>query len=161
MKYIKTGQKRSDVKRQWLVMVDDEDYEFLQQFKWQVDRYKSVKTHANPRLKDILIHRVIMKPEKGVEIDHIDGNRLNNQKSNLRFATSSQNKINRGPRKDNKSGFKGVSWHRQRNLWTARVMIDGKYKHLGLFKTPEEAAEAYNAEATTYYGEYAWQNKIN
>lgn len=161
MKYIKTGQTRSDVKRQWLVMVDDEDYEFLEQFKWQVDREKSVKTHANPRLKDILMHRVIMKPKKGVEIDHIDGNRLNNQKSNLRFATSSQNKINRGPRKDNKSGFKGVSWHKQRNLWTARIMTGGKYKHLGLFKTLEEAAEAYNAEATTYYGEYAWQNKIN
>ena len=68
------------------------------------------------------MHRMIMKPPRNREIDHIDGNRLNNQRNNLRLATSSQNKANRCPRKDNRSGYKGVSWHAQRQCWTARIM---------------------------------------
>lgn len=160
MKYLTTAHKRSDFKRQWLVMVDDEDYNYLNQFNWQVDKNSCVSTHTNSLLDSRLIHRVIMKPPVGVEIDHIDGNRLNNQKSNLRFATSSQNKINRGARKDNCSGYKGVSWHKQRNRWTARIMVNGKYKHLGLFTDILEAAKAYNHNAFKHYGEYAWLNKI-
>lgn len=159
MKFITTGKTRSDVKRQWLVMVDDEDFDYLNQFYWQVDRYKTVQTHKNDT-GERLIHRLIMKPPKGVEIDHIDGNRLNNQKSNLRFATSSQNKINRGARKDNKSGYKGVSWHKQNKNWTARLMINGKYQHLGSFKDISEAVQVYNQSALKHYGEYAWLNKM-
>jgi hypothetical protein len=101
-----------------------------------------------------------MNPHNGVEIDHIDGNRLNNRKSNLRFATSSQNKINRGPRKDNTSGFKGVSLNKKLNKYGVRLMIDGKYKHLGLFNNKIEAAKVYNENALKYYGEFAWLNVI-
>lgn len=160
MKYIETGQIRSDVKRKIKIMVDDEDFDFLSRFNWQADPYNSVSTHGDINTPRTLIHRLIMKPPKGVEIDHIDGNRLNNQKSNLRFATSAQNKINRGPRKDNKSGYKGVSWHKQRNCWTARIMVDGFYKHLGLFKDIKEAAQAYDYNAIKYHGEYAWLNNL-
>ena len=162
MKYIETGQTRSDVKRKWLVMVDDEDFDFLNQIHWQVDAFKCVGCHTKKdgKKSNILMHRMIMKPPKGVEIDHIDGNRLNNQKSNLRFATSSQNKINRGARKDNKSGYKGVSWHKQRNCWAVRLMINGKYQHLGLFQDKHKAAQVYNDNASKYYGSYAWLNKI-
>lgn len=101
-----------------------------------------------------------MKPSKNQEIDHIDGNRLNNQKSNLRYATSSQNKANRGPRKDNKSGYKGVSWHKQRKKWTARIKNGSKYEHLGLFQNKIDAAKTYNIKAIEYYGSYAWLNII-
>ena len=160
MKYIKTGTSRSDAKRQWLVMVDDEDYERLNQYSWQVDKYKTVKRHPKEKEKHSLIHRFILNPKDNEEIDHIDGNRLNNQKSNLRLATSSQNKINRGPRGDNKSGFKGVSWHRQRERWAVRLMINGKYQHLGLFTDIREAAKIYNEHALNHYGEYAWLNKV-
>ena len=139
-------------------MVDDEDYEILSHFHWQVDRFKTVGCHNGGG--SILMHRMIMLAPQGVEIDHIDGNRLNNQKSNLRFATSSQNKINRGPRKDNKSGYKGVSWHKQRNCWAVRLMINGKYQHLGLFQDKHKAAQVYNDNALKYYGSYAWLNKI-
>jgi hypothetical protein len=160
MKYIKTAQTRSDFKRQWLVMVDDEDYEFLSKFNWQVDKYNTVQTHKTDKINNTLIHRLIMNPPNGVEIDHIDGNRLNNRKSNLRFATSSQNKINRGPRKDNTSGFKGVSLNKKLNKYGVRLMIDGKYKHLGLFNNKIEAAKVYNENALKYYGEFAWLNVI-
>jgi HNH endonuclease/AP2 domain len=158
MRYILTGQKRSDAKRQLRILVDDEDYEFLNQFAWQVDKENSVAMHFNG--KTMLLHRFIINPPKGLEIDHIDGNRLNNQKSNLRLATSSQNKINRGPRKDNKSGYKGVSWHKQQEKWTARIMTSGKYLSLGLFKDIRLAAQAYNEAAVRYYGAYAWLNTI-
>lgn len=160
MKYIKTGQTRSDAKRRVLVMVDDEDYAYLNQFNWQVGKDNTVKTHKNKLLEERLIHRVIMKPSKNQEIDHIDGNRLNNQKSNLRYATSSQNKANRGPRKDNKSGYKGVSWHKQRKKWTARIKNGSKYEHLGLFQNKIDAAKTYNIKAIEYYGSYAWLNII-
>lgn len=159
MKHIKTGQTRSDAKRQLLVMVDDEYYENLSQFNWQVDRYNSVSSHTTDKGR-ILIHRYIMDCPIYLEVDHIDGNRLNNQKSNLRLANSSQNKMNRGARSDNLSGFKGVSLHKKTNKWTSRIMIDGKYKHLGLFKTKEEAATVYNTYAKESFGEFAWLNKV-
>lgn len=140
-------------------MVDDEDYEWLRLYEWQVSKDKCVKTHA-PGMKGKLIHRLILNAPEHLEVDHIDGNRLNNQRSNLRLATSSQNKMNRGPRKDNTSGYKGVSWHSQRLKWTARVKAGQKYIHLGLFDSKEAAALAYNATARQLHGEYAWLNNI-
>jgi hypothetical protein len=162
MKYITTGVSRSDTKRRLKVMVDGEDFDFLNQFYWQVDKYNSVQTHGGHGIGRILLHRLLMNPDKEVEVDHIDGNRLNNQKSNLRFATSSQNKVNRGARKDNKSGYKGVSWHSQRKCWTARIQNPEtkKYQHLGLFKTKEEAAQVYNTFASQFFGTFAWLNRV-
>ena len=161
MKHIKTGKYRSDAKRKWLVMVDDDDYEYLNQFNWHTDKEGSVNSwRGSKNNKSVLLPRLIMKAPANLEVDHIDGNRLNNQKSNLRLATSSQNKMNRGPRKDNKSGYKGVSWHKQRNQWTARIMANGKYQHLGLFGNILDAVKTYNEAAIKYFGEFAWINKI-
>jgi hypothetical protein len=157
MKYIQTGRKRSDAKRKVDVMVSDEDFEHLSQFHLQADEHGSVSGIFKSK-KRMLLPRYIMNAPDDMEVDHIDGNRLNNQRSNLRLATSSQNKINRGPRSDNKSGYKGVSWHKQRNKWTARIMVNGFYKHLGLFDEIENAVEAYNQAATKYYGSFAWLN---
>lgn len=159
MKHIKTGQTRSDAKRKWLVMVDDDDYEVLSKFNWQVDKYGTVYSHKTDKGR-ILIHRYITNCPKDLEVDHIDGNRLNNQKSNLRLVSSSQNKMNRGARKDCKSGYKGVSWNTKNNNWNARIKTPTTYKHLGVFTTKEEAAEAYNKAAKFYFGEYAWLNKL-
>lgn len=160
MKYIQTGRKRSDAKRKWQVMVDDEDFDWLNQYYWHVDKEKTVASHMGITGKRFLIHRLIMNAPDDMEVDHIDGNRLNNQKSNLRLATSSQNKINRGPRKDNKSGYKGVSWHKQQNKWTARIKANGKYQYLGLYKNIEKAVEAYNQAALKFQGSYAWLNTL-
>ena len=163
MKYIQTGRTRSDAKRKVNVLVDDSDYAYLSQFNWQVDKFDTVQRHtkfSNGVKGHILIHRDILKPNKNQEVDHIDGNRLNNQRSNLRFATSSQNKINRGARKDNQSGYKGVSWHKQRDKWTARIMANGKYQHLGLFENILDAVTAYNEAALKYQGSFAWTNSV-
>jgi hypothetical protein len=158
MKQIITGQTRSDAKRKLTVLVDDKDYEFLNQFHWQADKNNAVKGRVFG--KQILMHRFIMQVADNVEVDHVDRNPLNNQRSNLRVATSSQNKCNRGPRKDNTSGFKGVSWHSQRNKWTARIKVPhGKYLHLGLYTRKVDAVRAYDKASQQHHGDFAFTNR--
>lgn len=90
-------------------------------------------------------------------LDHKDLNKANNAISNLRLATSSQNGGNCRARKTNTSGFKGVVTHGKR--FKSAVMVDRKRIHLGVFNTPEEAAEAYDAAAVKYFGEFALTNR--
>jgi hypothetical protein len=89
------------------------------------------------------------------KIDHIDGCGNNNRIANLRPANCSQNQANRRLNKNNKSGFKGVSWDKQFSRWRATIRSSGKSKHLGLFHSPEEAHAVYMAEARRLHGEYA------
>jgi hypothetical protein len=90
------------------------------------------------------------------EIDHKDGNRLNNRWSNLREASHSQNQWNTGRRRN--SEFKGVSWHKRSRKWIARIMIHGRHIHLGCFHSQEIAHEAYKAKALELFGEFARTN---
>ena len=158
MQYIQTGRKRNDAKRCVQIIVDDADHEWLSRFHWQASEQLCVATRAKGERKGILIHRMILNAPAHLEVDHINGNRLDNRRENLRLVTSSQNKMNRGPRKDCKSGIKGVSWHKQNSKWVARIKIDGKYKHLGQFETKEEAGVVYNKYAILSFKEYAWLN---
>jgi hypothetical protein len=91
----------------------------------------------------------------GLVIDHIDGNRANNRIENLRLCTFQQNHFNRGKQSNNKSGFKGVSWHKQKQKWVAQIKIDGRNKFLGFFTDPVKAYEKYCEVALERYGEYA------
>ena len=95
-------------------------------------------------------------------IDHKDLNGMNNKIENLRVATHRQNMMNVMPRKNNKSGYKGVSLFRSRSKWNARIVAVEKgikkYKKLGYFETAEEAASAYNIEARKQFGQYAYFN---
>lgn len=86
--------------------------------------------------------------------DHINGNKLDNRRENLRPATKAQNAYNQSKNKSNNSGFKGVHWEELRGKWRARIKIEGRNKHLGYFDTKEEAAAAYKAVATLLHGEY-------
>jgi hypothetical protein len=89
------------------------------------------------------------------EIDHADLDGLNNRIGNLREATRAENGCNRGINSNNKSGYKGVSWSKQRGKWQARIMLDYRTKFLGLFDTAESAHAAYVAAATELHGEFA------
>lgn len=91
----------------------------------------------------------------GLVIDHIDGNRSNNMVENLRICTFQQNHFNRGKQSNNKSGFKGVSWHKQKQKWVAQIKLDGRNKFLGFFTDPVKAYEKYCEIAIERYGEYA------
>ena len=95
------------------------------------------------------------------EIDHIDGDKLNNRISNLRLANRHQNNTNVLKRKDNTSGFKGVTWRPKRNKWAARISINGKRKNLGHYETKEEAAEAYIKYSLAHHGEFSPFNNRN
>lgn len=88
-------------------------------------------------------------------IDHIDGIRNNNRIENLRVCTFQQNHFNRGKQSNNKSGFKGVSWHKQKQKWVAQIKIDGRNKFLGFYTDPVKAYEKYCEVARERYGEFA------
>lgn len=107
-------------------------------------------------------HRVIWAIVHGrepkVHIDHINGDKADNRIVNLREADASENKYNIGIRTDNKSGYKGVHWFRERGRWIAGIRCQGKSQHLGYFDTPEEAARAYDAAARELHGAFAWLN---
>lgn len=92
-----------------------------------------------------------------MSVDHIDRNKLNNQRENLRFCTQQQNILNRGMQKNNTSGFRGVKMNR--NFIVAQIRVGGKTIHIGTFKTKKDAAIAYDKVAIQYHGEYAMTNK--
>lgn len=91
-------------------------------------------------------------------VDHRDGNGLNNQRSNLRPATPSQNQANSRRRRDNTSGYRGVSLNKRVGRWVAQITVKGKSRGLGYFATPEEAAARYDVAAIEAWGEFARPN---
>lgn len=93
-----------------------------------------------------------------MHVDHIDLNGLNNQKHNLRLCTNHQNSFNKRIPSENKSGFKGVSFHKRAGKWRARVKFNRKENHIGLFKSKIEAARAYDKLAVKLFGEFARTN---
>jgi hypothetical protein len=104
--------------------------------------------------KGILLHRLIMGNPDGLQIDHIDHNGLNCQKSNLRKATSSQNNHNARKRIDNTSGVKGVYFHKPSKKWRAAIYVGGKPQYLGLFANLEDAKMAYAKASKIIHGKY-------
>ena len=106
----------------------------------------------------LFVHRLIMDAPKGMHVDHINGNPLDNRKSNLRICTHAENQRNRGANKNNTSGYKGVHWSKTTKKWRAEIRHDNKSIHMGYFKTPEEAARAYDKKAKELHGEYAYLN---
>ncbi len=143
--------------------VDDANYEALLQFKWFAAKghntfyaeRKSVRD-ANGKNATILMHRAILGDAcNGLQVDHIDGNGLNNQRSNLRACTSAENQHNSSIRADNTSGFKGVYWNKRQGKWHARIKLNGKLHHLGYFSDQGEAAFARNAAAAQLHGDFS------
>lgn len=142
-----------------LAKVDDADYEWLSEYSWHcVMGYAARKITINGKLKLIYMHREIMQPEDGQEIDHINRDKCDNQRANLRVCTQAQNNYNRGKQCNNTSGYIGVCFYSDRNKFVARIMIDGRRKYLGCFTDPAEAARVRDMAAIKYYGEFAELN---
>lgn len=141
-----------------IAIISEEDYELVSQYNWY--RHTAGYAMAHPKGNDritIFMHRLIMGGDVAM-VDHINRNRLDNRRENLRPANPHLNAANVGVSKRNTSGYKGVSKSGKR--WRARIMVEGKEIHLGMYDTPEEAAEAYNEAALEYLGEYAVLNEI-
>lgn len=156
--------------RGYFTIVDAVDAD-LAQFKWHAAKapnyagggafYAARSITVNHKSKGLSMHKVVLSRILGRDLikgelpDHIYGNPLNNCRYNLRVVTASQNAINTGLRSSNKSGYKGVVWHKATQKWVAVIGINNKHIHLGCFKTPEEAYAAYCAAALKYHGEFA------
>lgn len=134
-------------------MVDDEDFEILSAFKWHAHRAGEL-WYADNRHVGMTMHRYLMGPSKGIFVDHIDGNGLNNQKSNLRLASHAENMRNRKMAKNNTSGFKGVSWDNKMRKWKAQIRINSVRIYLGIFISRKEADVVYKQAALKYHGEF-------
>ena len=145
-------------------LVDDEDYERVNQYKWCINSNGYAVTSyrdSNGKRKAMKMHRFILNLNKGDSlVDHRDTIRINNQKYNLRVASFVENLRNQKINKNNKSGFKGVRLHKPSSLYIAQIGINGKQKHIGYFKCSVEAAKAYNEAAIKYFGEFAQLNEI-
>lgn len=149
-------------------IVSDVDYNLLMQWKWhfKVERDGSgyaarTKNFQKPdggiSAKTIRMHNFIIGK---TGIDHIDGNKLNNQRNNLRLATKSQNGINRGVQKNSSSGYKGVCFNSKNKSWESRIYIYKKCVYLGSSLNKEQAAIKYNEAAMYFYGGFAKLNIV-
>lgn len=148
-------------------MIDEEDFEKVNRISWHVR--KGPKPYArgsiwNKKLKKnrlVYMHRYILDVlDTEDEIDHIDGNGLNNQRSNLRFCTKSQNNHNVPKKPNSLSKYKGVTYQKDRKKWAAMITVNYKSIFLGRFRTESDAAHAYNLAAIKYFGKSARLNEI-
>jgi hypothetical protein len=159
---LNTVKKTSPNYCKYKALVDDEDFEKISQYKWHIDKcrqyfYAQAYIKINGRHKHFLMHKFLTRHK---QTDHIDGNGLNNQRRNLRAATTQQNQMNRKPLTNCTSRYKGVSYHKRGKIWQAYIKINGKTIHLGSFRLEIDAAKAYNKKAVELFGEFAKLNNL-
>lgn len=143
-------------------MVDNEDFENFSKIRWGLSPKGYVLRQKSKNYSRIILHRQILNlkdfKEEHTEVDHINGDKLDNRKSNLRTCTHQQNLMNRRKKKTNRSGYKGVSFND--NRWVASIMLNRKNIVIGRFIDKLEAAKAYDKKAVELFGEFAYLNKV-
>lgn len=145
--------------RGYEAIIDAADVPLVESYNWcaMVDGHTvyAVRTdYTGPKQRKVYLHRLIMGEPEGLQVDHRDGNGLDNRRANLREATPSQNLHNQRLSRANTSGYKGVEWHKAKGKWRARIMINGKQRYLGLFATAEDAYAAYCKASAELHGEF-------
>ena len=141
-------------------IVDTGNLRNLNLYRWSLGGYKKGTRYARRSEKGqtIYMHREIMNAPEGMEIDHINGNGLDNRSANLRICTKAQNQQNSKKRTGKSSVFKGISWETDRKKWRASIVVNKKRICIGRFISEIDAAKAYDVEALSYFGEYARTN---
>jgi hypothetical protein len=158
MKYIKLTKGHR-------AMVDDDLYDWLNQWKWyykeQSDGHGGYAARTLNAVwggpwpnKTLRMHELILPPPPGYETDHSDINKLNNQRNNLRLATKSQQRWNESMRSTNSSGYKGIYWHKRDKKWRVQLGVNYKKVYIGNYAKLEDAIEAYKKAVNKYHGEF-------
>ena len=152
--------QRGKNKGKYVALVDDEDFERVNQFKWSVSInhtsvYASRKLKDNDKVTIQYMHQFLLETNWG---DHIDGNGLNNQRYNLRKATHHQNQMNRRSHIKSSSIYKGVRWIESRKYWRAHIRFNKRLIHLGVFINEVDAAKAYDEKAKELFKDFASLN---
>lgn len=142
------------------VLMDDDIFPYVLQCHIAKVGYPviGVRIDGFPNITQVYLHRFVMDfPTNGLTVDHINRNKLDNRRLNLRVATLSQNNSNSATDKANSSGFKGICFDKRTRLWKMQIrsMDNGKYEY---FSNPTDAAKAYDSEAINIWGEFAWTN---
>lgn len=146
-------------------LIDDEDMESVSRFRWHVTNHGYVRTRfcmgrvgGKRQQTSMFLHRLIMRPAKHLEIDHINHNPLDCRRANMRICTKAENMHNQLIRKGMSSQYKGVCWYRPSAKWKAQIKHNGKLIYLGYFTNELEAAQVYDAAARELFGEFAKTN---
>lgn len=160
------GTKEVQLTQGKVALVDDEDYKWLKHHKWQ---FSSTNGYAVGQLRydngtyseKVLMHRQIMNTPKKLHTDHINGDKLDNRKTNLRVCTPSENYVNRGVcKKRNKSGYKGVYWSERDKRYQVTMRKNSKTHYIGMFEEIDEAITMYDFWVVQMWGEYAQPNRF-
>ena len=149
MRYIQLTQGKA-------ALVDDEDFEKIIQSNWFFSNGYAAKHRGRwPKQKIIYMHREIMNPRHKLEIDHINMDKLDNRRANLRICTRSQNAANSNTKIRSASGYRGLRWRKDIRKWQVCIIKDRKAYNLGVFTDAKEAAHAYDKAAKQLFGYFA------
>ena len=145
-----------------LAKVDLEDFDRLSGFKWYLvaNGYAMAAPCKNGKREYFYMHHMLVPKTKGKEVDHINGDKLDNRKMNLRLVSCQGNQANEKLSKNNTSGFKGVHWDKTKRKWGARIKVNYTGIFLGRYDNKIDAAKAYNQAALKHFGEYARLNDV-
>lgn len=138
----------------WCI-VDEEDFHIVSKYEWNLSGSGYAIRNPSKKCKSRFLHRLIMGEPAGRQVDHRSMDTLDNRKRNLRVASFEQNCQNRGARRDNKCGFKGVHKHSQTGKWCMEIMAYGRRERKSGFATAEDAHAAYREAAKRLHGEFA------
>jgi phage terminase large subunit GpA-like protein len=146
-----------------VALVDDDDYEFINQHHWTIHHSGRVfyAVRGVWRHDGVWTNTTMHKFLTGwSQVDHINHDGLDNRRCNLREATKAQNAQNMRSQNGVSSAYKGVNWYKRDQTWEAKIKVDGRVRFLGRFADERDAAAAYNRAALAGFGEFAYLNDI-
>lgn len=156
------GSKLIPLSQGKFAIVDEDNFDALSEHNWMYSHGYAKRNFVkeNGKKTTIYLHRVILGAEKGQIVDHKNGNPLDNRKTNIRICSQSENLFNKRIQSNNKSGYKGVAWNKEKKKWQAQARFCGKRYSIGYFQTKEEAAKAYNNTIIKISSEFSKPNEL-
>lgn len=156
--------KQIELTNNLTALIDEQDFPIISRYNWRPKFMRKWYAATDINGRTVQMHRLILGLLHGekVFVDHADGNGLNNCRSNLRLCDNQLNQFNRSKNSIRKysESYKGVYWRPKKQKWVSSIRLNGTYIYIGIFRTPEEAALAYNVKAKECFGEFAKLNEV-